>query len=171
MVKRFFLIGYMGSGKTTVGKILAEKLNLSFTDVDWFIEQRYRKTIGELFEIFGESRFREIERKILREVSEFENTVIATGGGTPCFWDNMDFMKEKGITVYLSVPPHQLFERLKKMAVNRPLLHGKTDEELMDYISRTSEARNPFYNQADIIHPFDDRSMTETIESLANKLR
>jgi len=169
-MKRLFLVGYMGSGKTTIGKALSKKMNLNFTDTDWFMEQRYHKTIRELFETFGEARFREIERQILHEVAEFEDIVIATGGGTPCFSDNMDFMKKKGITIYLSVPPQQLFERLKKQATKRPLLRGKTNEELLDYITRMLEVREPFYNQAEIIHQFNNSGVAESIEALAGKL-
>lgn len=160
----------MGSGKTAVGKVLAEMMNLNFTDLDWFIEQRYHKTIGELFETFGETRFREIEKNILREVAEFEDIVIATGGGTPCFSDNMDFMKEKGITVYLKLSPRQLFERLKKVTDKRPLLRNKTNEELTDYITRMLEIRKPFYNQADIIHELDDSVMPKSIKSTTKLL-
>ena len=166
---RFFLIGYMGSGKTTIGKALAKTLNLNFTDTDWFMEQRYHKTIGELFEKFGDVRFREIEGEMLREVSEFENIIISTGGGTPCFFDNMDFMKKKGTTIYLKTPPSQLFERLKKTTEKRPLLRNKTDEELMDYITQTLKIREPFYNQADIILQTGELNVKEIIKSLEDK--
>jgi len=165
----------MGSGKTTIGKILSEKLNLNFVDVDWFIEQRFHKTIGGLFQEYGEARFREIEKNILHEISEFEDVVIATGGGTPCFSDNMDFMKKKGTVIYLNVSPHRLFERLKKAKQQRPLLKDKTDEELIDYISRMLEIRRPVYNRADVIHQFEhldpEPDKPEMTELLIDKLR
>ena len=88
-MQRIFLIGYMGVGKTTLGKALADRTGLSFIDLDLFIEGRYRKTIRQIFEAEGEEAFREIERKALHEVAEFEDIVLSTGGGTPCFFDNM----------------------------------------------------------------------------------
>src|SRR5690554_5346297 len=100
-MERYFLVGYMGSGKTTLGKKLATSLSLSFVDLDLYIESKYFKTIAQLFEEKGEDEFRVIEKNSLREVCEFENVVISTGGGTPCFFDNMQLMNEKGNTIYL----------------------------------------------------------------------
>jgi shikimate kinase len=93
-MKPFFLIGYMGSGKTTLGKQLAKKLNLQFVDMDLFIENRYHKSISEIFKEKGEDGFREIERRTLQEIAGFENVIISTGGGLPCFFDNMDLMNK-----------------------------------------------------------------------------
>jgi shikimate kinase len=145
---RIFLVGYMGAGKTTLGKALAQKLDLSFIDMDGFIENRFRKTIRDLFETQGETGFRELERKMLHEVAEFESVIISTGGGTPCFFDNMDFMNQKGNTVFLEVPPDILFSRLRMASISRPVLKGKTDEEMRTFIFRTLEERIPFYMQA-----------------------
>ena len=89
---RIFLTGYMGAGKTTLGKAFARQMNIPFIDLDWYIEERFHKTVGELFIERGETGFRELERNMLHEVAEFENVVISTGGGAPCFYDNMDFM-------------------------------------------------------------------------------
>ena len=100
-MKRIFLIGYMGAGKTTVGKVLAERLGLSFIDLDFYVEGRFHKTIPQLFAERGEAGFRELERRMLREVAEFEDVLVSCGGGTPCFFDNMDFMNRAGQTVYL----------------------------------------------------------------------
>lgn len=165
----------MGSGKTTIGKLLAEMLDLNFIDVDLFIEERYHKTIGELFEEYGEARFREIEKNTLREISEFEDIVISTGGGAPCFSDNMDFMNTQGVTVFLNVSPKRLFERLKKAKQKRPLLRDKTDEELIDFITRTLEKRAVYYERAHIIHNAEDLGTDTdkkiTTELLSKKLR
>ena len=103
MMIRIFLIGYMGAGKTTLGKAFAKKYNLSFVDLDWYIEERFHKTVQELFAERGEDGFRELERNMLHEVADFENVIISTGGGAPCFFDNMDFMNKSGITVFLNV--------------------------------------------------------------------
>lgn len=99
-MKRIFLVGYMGSGKTTLGKAYARINNLEFIDLDWYIEERMHKTISELFAEKGEAGFRELERKMLHEVGEFENVMVACGGGTPCFYDNIDYMNSVGDTVF-----------------------------------------------------------------------
>ncbi|MDR2859151.1 MAG: shikimate kinase, partial [Mediterranea sp.] len=145
---RIFLIGYMGAGKTTLGKVLAQKLNLSFVDMDCFIENRFRKKIWDLFEEHGEIGFRELERKILHEIAEFEDVIISTGGGSPCFFDNIDFMNRKGHTIFLEVQPDVLFARLRVTSASRPMLKGKADEELRTFIIQTIEKRMPFYIQA-----------------------
>ena len=99
-MKRIFLIGYMGAGKTTVGKVLSRQLGLSFIDLDHYIEGRYHKTVGQLFAEKGEDAFRDIERRMLREVAAFEDVLVSTGGGAPCFFDNMEFMNGAGPVSY-----------------------------------------------------------------------
>ena len=130
---RIFLTGYMGAGKTTLGKAFARKLNVPFIDLDWYIEERFHKTVGELFTERGEAGFRELERNMLHEVAEFENVVISTGRGAPCFYDNMEFMNRTGKTVFLNVHPDVLFRRLRIAKQQRPILQGKEDDELMEY--------------------------------------
>ena len=146
-----FLIGYMGSGKTSVGKRLARKLGLQFIDMDCFIENRYRKTVSQLFAEKGEDEFREIERNVLTEISGFENVVVATGGGLPCFYDNMDRMNASGLTVYLKVSEKELAERLNANKRNRPLIKDKNKEEIQRFIAETLARREFFYNQASVI--------------------
>ena len=110
---RIFLTGYMGAGKTTLGKALARELHIPFIDLDWYIEERFHKTVGELFSERGEASFRELEKNMLHEVGEFEDVVISTGGGAPCFFDNMEYMNRVGTTVFLDVDPKVLFSRLR----------------------------------------------------------
>ena len=145
---RIFLTGYMGAGKTTLGKALARKLQIPFVDLDWYIEERLHQTVGELFAQRGETAFRELERTMLHEVGEFEDVIISTGGGAPCFFDNMAFMNEKGRTVFLDVCPDILFRRLRIAKHQRPILQNKNDEELKNFIAEALVARAPFYNQA-----------------------
>ena len=147
---RIFIIGYMGAGKTTVGKSLAQRMNLNYIDTDYFIENRYRKKVSEIFAAEGEERFRNIERSILLEVSEFEDIVISTGGGLPCFHDNMTIMNERGITVYLDVPMEELAVRLGFSKNVRPVLKKRSGEELIDFIKGNLMVRKPFYEQAKI---------------------
>ena len=122
---RIFLIGYMGAGKTTLGKAFSRELGLTFIDLDWYIEERFHKTVQQLFSERGEQGFRELEQKMLHEVAEFEDVVISAGGGTPCFFDNMDYMNACGDTVFLQVEPEVLFHRLKVAKQQRPLLANK----------------------------------------------
>ncbi len=104
-MKRIILLGYMGSGKTTIGKALSLALNMRFYDLDWYIENRMRKTIAHIFSERGEEGFRKIEYNMLHEVCEFEDVIISCGGGTPCHFDNMDYMNQQGETVYLKALP------------------------------------------------------------------
>lgn len=145
---RIFLVGYMGAGKTTLGKAFAKAMNLSFIDLDWYTEERFHKTISQLFVELGEKKFREIEKRMLHEAGEFEETVISTGGGTPCFFNNMDYMNQHGDTVFLNVDPKVLFIRLKITHQNRPILQGKNDEQLMSFIVDSLKKRAPYYNKA-----------------------
>lgn len=138
----------MGAGKTTLGKAFARELGIPFIDLDWYIEERFHKSVSELFAEHGEEYFRTQERNMLHEVGEFEDVVISTGGGTPCFFDNMDYMNSQGQTVFLDVEPDILFRRLRVATQQRPILQGKTDEELHAFILQALESRKSFYSQA-----------------------
>lgn len=154
-MNRIFLIGYMGVGKTTLGKELAAKLNYQFVDLDLYIQNRYQKTINEIFAESGESKFREIEHNLLKEVANFEDTVISTGGGTPCFFDNMDVMKQAGMVVYLKTAPDVLLKRLYSGREKRPLIKDKTEAELLDFIVENIAKRDPFYSRAQVVFETD----------------
>ena len=147
-MKRIVLIGYMGSGKTTVGKALAKEIGLPFYDLDWYIETRMRKKVTQIFAERGEEGFRQIERNMLHEVAEFEDVVISCGGGTPCFFDNMDYLNQQAQVVYLRCEPEVLRMHLLMGKGDRPLLKGKTPEELVGYIREQLEYREQFYTKA-----------------------
>ena len=168
---RIFLTGYMGAGKTTLGKAFARKLNLPFVDLDWYMEERFHKTVGELFVERGEAGFRELEKSMLHEVGAFEDVVISTGGGAPCFFDNMDFMNRNGKTVFLNVHPDVLFRRLRVAKQQRPILQGKQDDELKEFIIRALEKRTPFYSQAQYVFNADELEDRSQIEKSVEKLR
>ena len=138
----------MGAGKTTVGKALARELGLPFYDLDWYIESRRHKTVQQLFADQGEEVFRKIEQALLHELAEFEDVVISCGGGTPCFFDNIDYMNRQGQVVYLKATPEVLFQHLTMARVERPLLKGKTSDELMAHITSQLAQREPFYLKA-----------------------
>jgi shikimate kinase len=149
------LIGFMGSGKSTAGKMIAHDLGMSFCDLDQIIETQAGRSIPEIFERDGEVNFREIERSALLKVLQDDQQVISAGGGTPCQADNMKIMNASAITVYLYLPPEKIFHRLRNHTQNRPLLKGKNDEELLKYIKKTLEQREFFYNQASVIMDAD----------------
>ena len=147
-MKRIILIGYMGSGKTTVGKALSKETGMMFYDLDWYIESRMRKTVSQIFAEKGEEGFRKIEYNMLHEVAEFEDVIINCGGGTPCFFDNMDYLNQQGDVIYLKATPETLYKHLLMAKVERPLLKDKTPEELIAYITEHLKEREPFYEKA-----------------------
>jgi shikimate kinase len=138
----------MGSGKTTVGKALSKETGMMFYDLDWYIESRMRKTVKQIFDEVGEEGFRKIEHNMLHEVAEFENVIISCGGGTPCFFDNIEYMNQQGETVFLKASPEVLYGHLKMGKTVRPLLLNKTPEEVKVFINEQLEKRNPYYTQA-----------------------
>ena len=169
-MERIFLLGYMGAGKTTLGKILAKDKNLEFIDLDHFIEARYKKTISQIFEESGEQKFREIESSLLKEVSNFENVIISTGGGTPCFFDNIAYMNSCGKTIYLKTSPQSLAKRLNMTKSKRPLLKDKTEKELSDFIIAALQNREPYYNQSHMIFEVEDFDIQNDINKVISDL-
>lgn len=145
-----FLIGYMASGKTTFGRALARCLGREFIDLDFAIEQRFHKSISRIFAEEGEETFRRRETAMLREVGEFENVVIACGGGTPCFGDNMEYMNARGLTVRLNAGADRIMERLMINSAKRPLMAGKDPTEMRLEVERGLQSREPFYSRAKI---------------------
>lgn len=172
---RIFLIGYMGAGKTTLGKAFAREEGLAFIDLDWYIEERFHKSVSQIFAERGEAGFRELEKRMLHEVAEFEDVVISTGGGTPCFFDNMEHMNERGETVFLDVKTDVLFRRLKIAKRKRPLLAQKSDEELKTFINDALEKRLPHYRKAK--HTFcaneleDRQQIKQSVIALGKQLK
>jgi shikimate kinase len=135
---RIYLIGFMGSGKTTVGRPLATRLGYQFIDQDDVIEERFGMTITEVFAKVGEPEFRKAEREVLADLSQMDHVVIATGGGCPCFFDNMETMNRHGLSIYLKGDPKTLVHRLK----------DKSEEELIQYVTDKLAEREPFYSKA-----------------------
>ena len=147
-MRRIILVGYMGSGKTTVGKALSKATGMMFYDLDWYIESRMRKSVSQIFAERGEEGFRKIEYNMLHEVAEFEDVIISCGGGTPCFFDNMDYLNQQGDVIYLKATPETLYKHLLMAKIERPLLKGKSAEELIAYITEHLKERSPFYEKA-----------------------
>ncbi len=144
------LVGFMGSGKTTVGKLLAASLGVDFVDMDSYIEIKEKKTIQDIFKDNGEAYFRTLESRALSDIlSQSKKSVVSTGGGVPCFGDNMDFIKANSLSVYLKVGSKRLANRLKDDH-QRPLLQNKTNKELLSFVKEKMKSREIFYNRADI---------------------
>lgn len=147
-MRPIFLIGFMGSGKTTLGRALEQTTPLKFIDLDDYVESRLGMTVSECFANYGQQRFREAERDALVAVSSMDDVVIGCGGGTPCFFDNMEYMNSHGTTVWLDASLERLYERLSVAMDHRPLLRGKLPKELRDYIADSMQERTPYYSRS-----------------------
>lgn len=145
-----FIIGYMASGKTTFGKALARRSGMQHIDLDFYIEQRFHSTVKDIFATKGEAEFRRIEGSMLREVGEMSDVVISCGGGTPCFGDNMEYMNSRGLTVCLQASDDIIADRILEAGNKRPLMAGKSREEIIETIRQHMEVRKPFYDKARI---------------------
>jgi shikimate kinase len=161
---KIFLIGYMGSGKSTAGKKLAAKLGFEFIDLDKFIEQETGKTIPEIFAEKGEGEFRALENNALKKLITKENIVVACGGGTPCYYGNMELMNNHGTTIYLKMSVDSLATRLINAKGKRPLVEGKTEEELKAYITEHLEKREDIYHQAQYIVKGKNLNVDELVD-------
>ena len=169
-MKPIILIGYMGAGKTTLGRHLAQSLEVDFIDLDWWIENRFHKKIPDIFAEQGEDRFREVERKMLHEVAEFENIVLSCGGGTPCYSDNMEYMNTVAETVWLRATPDVLQTHLGMGKSIRPLIQGKTPDELHDFIVKSLQQREPYYTQAKHVIDINVIHTKEQIQEYVNQI-
>lgn len=170
-MKSIILIGYMCAGKTTVGRPLAKDLGLRFYDLDWYIEERFRKRVPRMFEEDGEEVFRRREANMLREVAEFEDIVLSCGGGTPCHSGNMEYMNQVGTTIYLKASADTLIEHIRLSRGERPLLTGKTPDELRQYVEAQLAEREKYYAQAQHVIPIDVLDDIDKINKLVGSIR
>ncbi|GAB4324507.1 MAG: shikimate kinase [Bacteroidales bacterium] len=165
---RVFLTGFMGSGKSSLGKRVARLLNLKFIDLDKLIEERCRTSIPLLFDRYGEEVFRMMEQRYLHEIVS-DHCLIAVGGGTPCFFDNMEFMKRNGLVVWLNPPKDELVKRLSETKKNRPLLQGKDVDAIRKAVEEKLNERIQYYSQAHLV--IDDVSpVPEKVAELIKNL-
>jgi shikimate kinase len=148
---KIFLIGFMGSGKTTLGRKLAARMNCEFIDLDHKLEQQVELSIAEYFSFFGEDAFRKLESEVLKKTIYPDDVIISTGGGLPCYFDNMDWMKANGKVVYIKLAPKTLADRLESGKEERPLLQDKHGDDLVAFIEQKLAEREVFYSQATII--------------------
>ena len=159
-----YLIGYMGAGKTTITKLLANELHLPFYDTDQEIEKKEKRSVSEIFKIEGELHFRMLETELLKNINQ--DSIIACGGGLPIHNNNMELINSKGISIYLKASNNCLFNRLKNEKQNRPLIDNKTDEELEVFIKNELQNRTPFYNLANYTILIDNKSTDEVLREV-----
>ena len=165
------LIGYMGSGKSLIGKTLATSLSATFLDLDTLIEQHEQRLIKEIFATKGEIYFREVERKVLLStLTRQENIILSLGGGTPCFYNNMEEINAKSQSIYLQTSIKTLAERLAPEKDKRPIIAHLNEEQLQEFIAKHLFERRPFYEKAQHIVKTDDKTAEEIVAEIVGKL-
>ena len=169
---RIFLIGYMGVGKTTLGRKIAQRLNLNFFDLDYYIEKKHKADISYIFNLVGNDGFRLVEHRTLLELINIsQNCLISTGGGTPCYHNNIDILNKNGMSFYLKMPINSLVNRLKKAKKKRPLINLLSEKELYGFVEKQLLEREVFYTQANIeldVNILKLNEITEIIKQKAN---
>lgn len=164
---KIFLIGFMGSGKTHWGRLLSEKLSMRFFDLDEQVTEHAGKSIAEIFAAEGEEQFRMTEKDVLHIITEsHESFVIACGGGSPCYFNNIEYMNKSGTTVWINTPLDTLFERLVKEKNHRPLIKELTDDQLRNFINRKFASRKIYYEQADVTVEEEPVQLDKLIEKI-----
>ena len=163
---RVYLTGYMYSGKTTVGHKLAQQLDYQWFDLDQYFEAYFRTSIPIFFKRYGEDAFRKLEQKLLHTTADLDNTVISTGGGTPCYFDNMTWINQHGVSVYFDVSTETLLRRIavSKRLNFRPVLADKTEAERATFIQQQLDQRLPYYKKAKIIFPADQPDISRLVQ-------
>lgn len=167
---RIYMVGYMGCGKSTIGRKVSELMGISFIDLDKYIERKFFRSVPAIFAEEGEESFREKERLSLLEVSQFEDIVIGTGGGAPCFFDNMEVMNKNGVTVYIAPDTEVLANRLIKSRTVRPLIAGKSEKELILFINDTLLKRAPYYEKSKVVIRGENNLDPQLVIDRVNKL-
>ena len=163
---RVYLVGYMGSGKSKNGKRIANKLGFDFYDIDVLFETKYQLSINDFFIKYGENLFRKIETEVLLSTKDFNNSVIATGGGTACFNENMEFINKNGTSIYFELSSKSLYNRLKESKKKRPLLVDYNEDELLKRIESQLKEREAFYKQAHYTIKGENLDVNEVVELL-----
>lgn len=163
-MEKIILIGYMGSGKSTIAKIVSKNMQYEFLDLDEIIEKEQNASVTTIFEQKGEVYFRKVEHQVLKRILQSENSMILSlGGGTPCFANNLELLNQEGIsTIYLKTSIDKLYERLRTQKSNRPLIAAKSEEEMKEFIAKHLFERSFYYNQAKYVVTTDEKTPQET---------
>ena len=165
-MNRIYIVGYMGAGKTTAARRLANRLGWEVADTDALFEEKYKISVCDFFNKYDEPLYRKLESEVLKETENLKNTVISTGGGTACYFDNMDWMNQHGLTVFLRISEKAVVDRLLHAKRKRPLAIGKSEEELSEFVAQHYTSRLPFYEQAKITVKSEDLDLESLMEKI-----
>lgn len=163
---RIYIVGYMGAGKTTAARRLAQRMGWEVVDTDALFEEKYKISVNDFFNKYDEPLYRKLESEVLKATESLDHVVVSTGGGTACFFDNMDWMNQHGLTVFLRISPQAAVDRVIHSRHKRPLVEGKSEEELTEFVSRHYASRLPFYEQANIIVKSEDLDLDALIRQI-----
>ncbi len=166
---RIYLVGYMGAGKTTAAKRIANRLGWDVADTDAMFEEKYRISVHDFFDKYDEPLFRKLESQVLKSTENMEHTVVSTGGGLACFFDNMEWMNAHGLTVFMRISPEAAADRILHSKRKRPLTENKTEAELADYIRQHYAERLPYYEQARVTVKAEDLDLENLIKTIENE--
>ena len=165
-MNRIYLVGYMGAGKTTAARRIAQRLGWEVADTDALFEEKYRISVNDFFNKYDEALYRKLESQVLKSTESLENVVVSTGGGTACFFDNMEWMNQHGLTVFMRISPKAAVDRVVHSRHKRPLVEGKSEEELVEFVNRNYAERLPFYEQAAITVKSEDLDLDDLVKQL-----
>lgn len=165
-LNRIYLVGYMGAGKTTAARRLAHRLGWEVVDTDALFEEKYKISVNDFFNKYDETLYRKLESEVLKATESLENVVVSTGGGTACYFDNMEWMNQHGLTVFLRISPQAAVDRVIHSRHKRPLVEGKCEEELTEFVNRHYASRMPFYEQALITVKSEDLDVDSLLEMI-----
>lgn len=163
---KVYIVGYMGAGKTTAARRLAQRLGWGVADTDALFEEKYKISVNDFFNKYDEPLYRKLESEVLKSTESLENVVVSTGGGTACYFDNMEWMNQHGLTVFLRISPQAAVDRVIHSRHKRPLVEGKTEEELTEFVQRHYTSRLPYYEQAQITVKAEDLDLENLIEMI-----
>ena len=163
-LNRIYLVGYMGAGKTTAARRLAHRLGWEVVDTDALFEEKYKISVNDFFNKYDETLYRKLESEVLKATESLENVVVSTGGGTACYFDNMEWMNQHGLTVFMHISPKAAVDRVIHSRHKRPLVEGKSEEELTEFVNRHYASRMPFYEQALITVKSEDLDVDSLLE-------
>ena len=160
----------MGAGKTTAARRLAHRLGWEVADTDALFEEKYKSSVNDFFNKYDEPLYRKLESEVLKATESLENTVISTGGGTACYFDNMEWMNQHGLTVFMRISPQAAVDRVIHSRHKRPLVEGKSEEELTEFVNRHYASRKPFYEKAQITVKSENLDLDDLMKAIKEKL-
>ena len=167
---RIYIVGYMGAGKTTAARRLAQRMGWEVVDTDALFEEKYKISVNDFFNKYDEPLYRKLESEVLKATESLDHVVVSTGGGTACFFDNMDWMNQHGLTIFLRISPQAAVDRVIHSRHKRPLVEGKSEEELTEFVSQHYASRLPFYEQARITAKSEDFDIERLMEAIKDIL-